>query len=258
MDFPVRGCRLLGDWPRVLAVLSERDVELVRQATERADSIGDVDGHSVAAAAYDDRGQLVTAVNASHFTGGPCAELALLGRAAELHRPVRLDTVVAVRGNVGVIPPCGRCRQVLFDYHPGTRAIVRTKSGLEALPITDLLPFPFDWRAYDPDGGGPPLYLHAEHLATVRDGSKTSAIRVHDPIPPGPARLVFEHSDGTATTIDAVVTEVRHKEVRELTDQDAHRDGFTDRVTLLHALQATHPGLADAALVDIVEFHPHG
>lgn len=239
-------------------MLSERDVQLVREATERADNIGDVDGHSVAAAAYDDRGQLVTGINASHFTGGPCAELALLGRAAELHRPVRLEVVVAVRANAGVIPPCGRCRQVLFDYHPGTRAIVRTKSGLEALPITELLPFPFDWRVYGPDAGGPPLYLHADHLTAVREGSKTSAIRVHDPVPPGPVRLIFEHPDGTATSVDAVVSEVRHKAVRDLTDQDAHRDGFADRAALLCALQAQHPGLAEAARVDIVEFRPPG
>lgn len=253
-----RGCRPLQSWPRVLAVLSERDLELVRQATERADGIGDVAGHSVAAAAYDDRGQLVTGVNASHFTGGPCAELALLGRAADLHRPVRLDVVVAVRANAGVIPPCGRCRQVLFDYHPDTRAIVRTKTGLTALPITELLPFPFDWRAYGPDAGGPPLHLHAEHLAAVREGDKTSAIRVHDPVQPGPARLVFEHPDGTSTTVDAVVTEVRHKQVRELADREAHRDGFPDRAALLRALREQHPGLGDAARVDIVEFRAIG
>lgn len=132
-------------------MLSERDVELVRRAKELGASLAGDEDHSVAAAAYDEAGELVTAVNAHHFTGGPCAELVLLGKAAERRRPVRLATVVAVLGESGaVIAPCGRCRQALFDYYPDTRVVVHGKNGLVSLPLTELLPFPYDWRVHEP------------------------------------------------------------------------------------------------------------
>jgi cytidine deaminase len=38
--------------------------------------------HSVAAAAMDTLGHIYTGVNVAHFTGGPCAELVVLGAAA--------------------------------------------------------------------------------------------------------------------------------------------------------------------------------
>ena len=139
-----------------VTVLSERDLRLVRRATELAESLGDSDDHSVAAAGYDDSGEIVTGVNVFHFTGGPCAELVLLGRAAERRVPVRLEAIVAVgTPSLAVFPPCGRCRQVLFDYYPDTRVVVHGKDGLQAVPVRELLPFAYDWRAPDRGAGGP-------------------------------------------------------------------------------------------------------
>lgn len=56
-------------------------------------------------------------VNVFHFTGGPCLD----------------------QGH-GVIPPCGRCRQILFDYYPEIRAIVHGKNGYESLPSPTCYP----------------------------------------------------------------------------------------------------------------------
>jgi len=57
------------------------------------------------------------------------------------------------RGPVG---PCGRDRQVLFDYHPGIRVILPTEDGLRSVSITDLMPLASVWtveggtQPYDP------------------------------------------------------------------------------------------------------------
>lgn len=99
----------------------------------------------MAAAGRARDGRIVTAVNVYHFTGGPCAELALIGAAAA-QGVYELNTVVAVgdRGR-GVVPPCGRCRQVLLDYFPDIKVIVGTGDGVRAVPVSDLLPESYVW-----------------------------------------------------------------------------------------------------------------
>ncbi|MFG3254795.1 ASCH domain-containing protein [Streptomyces sp. NPDC048172] len=236
-------------------MLSERDWTLVRHAAEVAAGLGEDDDHTVVAAAYDADGTLVTGVNAHHFSGGPCAEQVLIGRAAERRMPVRLDTVVAcLKEPAAVLPPCGRCRQMLFDYHPETRVVVRGRNGLESVAVRDLLPYAYDWRAYEPSGGGPELFFDERHLAAVRAGTRRVTVRVHDPALPGPVRLVFPHRDGTATTLPAEITGVRTARVDALSDEDARRDGFPDRAALREALARRHPGLDPAAEAEVVDF----
>ena len=58
------------------------DLELVERATEIAARRGDGSINPVAAAARAVDGRIVTGMNVYHFTGGPCAELVLLGNAA--------------------------------------------------------------------------------------------------------------------------------------------------------------------------------
>lgn len=110
----------------------------------------------------------------THFNGGPCAELVVLGTAAAggCGTPGTLTHMVAVRNDgVTVLSPCGRCRQVLMDLHPDIRVIVDTKTGKKGPPgeaaaaegggsgglgslrvvnMDELLPFAYrkaDWRA---------------------------------------------------------------------------------------------------------------
>ncbi|WP_326701848.1 cytidine deaminase [Streptomyces sp. NBC_01754] len=116
------------------------------------------DNHTLAAAGRTRDGRIVTAVNAYHFTGGPCAELVLIG-AAVARGAYDLDTVVAVGDrDRGVVPPCGRRRQVLFDYFPAVKVIIGTSDGLRTLSIGDLLPESYVWAEHQLDDGehGPP------------------------------------------------------------------------------------------------------
>ncbi|WP_376773455.1 hypothetical protein [Nonomuraea endophytica] len=88
------------------------------------------DNHTMAAAARARNGRIITAVNAYHFTGGPCAELVVIGAAAA-QGAHELDTIVAVGDRErGVVPPCGRCRQVLLDYFPGYQGDRRRRGPL--------------------------------------------------------------------------------------------------------------------------------
>ena len=93
--------------------------DLVRAAATHAEEHADDADHTVAAALLTASGRTVLGLNAYHFLGGPCGEVtALANHAAECPQdPV--TAVVAVYGPTQqVIPPCGKCRQVLFDIDP--------------------------------------------------------------------------------------------------------------------------------------------
>ncbi|MEV7523572.1 cytidine deaminase [Streptomyces sp. NPDC091371] len=121
------------------------DHELIEVATRVSRDRCFGDNHTVAAAGRSADGEIVTAVNVYHFTGGPCAELVLIG-AAVTQGITELRTVVAIGdGGEGVIPPCGRCRQVLLDLHPKVEVIVGRGAECRSVPIRGLLPESFVW-----------------------------------------------------------------------------------------------------------------
>ncbi|MET3986200.1 cytidine deaminase [Streptomyces sp. PvR034] len=135
----------------------EVDHELVRAAAQVAATRCRGDNHTMAAAARDRDGRIVTAVNAYHFTGGPCAELVVIGAAAA-QGAHDLETIVAVGDrDRGIVPPCGRCRQVLLDYFPTIEVIVMVQGAPRSVPIADLLPASYVWADHqlDAEDGAP-------------------------------------------------------------------------------------------------------
>lgn len=132
------------------APLTDDEEELVAAARDAIDACTDAgpgeDGvHTMGAAVRADDGRVFLGVNVFHFTGGPCAELVALG-AARVGGATSLTHIVAV-GNHGRGPigPCGRDRQVLFDYHRDIRVILPTPEGVRSVAIEDLLPLATAW-----------------------------------------------------------------------------------------------------------------
>lgn len=114
------------------AVQAARELENRRPADDYT--------HTVVSTASDASGRLHTAANVHHFTGGPCAELAVLGAAAALTTDA-INTIVAVASaDLAVLAPCGRCRQVLVDLHPDARVIVASEEGPKTIGVIELLP----------------------------------------------------------------------------------------------------------------------
>jgi cytidine deaminase len=138
------------------------DHELVEAAERLIARRARGDDHTVAAAVRDRDGRIVTGVNVYHFTGGPCAELVTIGAAAAVGAHDLVAVVAVGDGGRGVIPPCGRCRQVLLDYFPGITVVVpsapdpaapdpaprsagtrRSGPALRSVPVRDLLPYAY-------------------------------------------------------------------------------------------------------------------
>jgi cytidine deaminase len=127
--------------------LTDDDHQLIEHARAIVDAHTDgVHGvHTMGAAVREADGRIFGGINLYHFTGGPCAELVALGH-ARASGARRLTTIVAV-GNFGRGPvgPCGRDRQVLFDYHPDIRVLLPTPAGVKSVGIRDLMPLGTLW-----------------------------------------------------------------------------------------------------------------
>jgi cytidine deaminase len=129
----------------VMEILSVADLLLVQRATEIVTRRGDGSVNTVAAAARATDGRIVTGMNVYHFTGGPCAELVLLGNAAS-EGMERLEVMVAVADrDRGIVAPCGRCRQMLLDYQPHIRVIISSEGVDCSVSIDELLPYANRW-----------------------------------------------------------------------------------------------------------------
>ncbi|WEW59359.1 hypothetical protein PRK78_004829 [Emydomyces testavorans] len=126
--------------------LSAATQQLIDTATSVIDSIPVSDLYSVASACLSDDGRVFSGVNVYHFTGGPCAELVVLGVAAAAG-VTKLTHIVAV-GNEGrgILSPCGRCRQVLSDLHPGIKVAVQCKEEVKMVYANELLPSTYVWE----------------------------------------------------------------------------------------------------------------
>lgn len=108
-------------------------------------------GFPVGAAALTDDGRIVTGCNVENASYGLtlCAECGLV---SELHRTGggRLVAFVCV-GPDGVVMPCGRCRQLLFEHAAPGMLLDR---GSECVTIDAVLPAAFGpgdlWREDEP------------------------------------------------------------------------------------------------------------
>lgn len=99
----------------------------------------------VGAALLAPGGEIVAGCNVenSSYPAGSCAERVALG--AAVTRGLRDFTHVVVATEASTpSPPCGICRQALWELAPDCHVISVTRSGAEShWPLAELLPHPF-------------------------------------------------------------------------------------------------------------------
>ncbi|KAL4793147.1 Blasticidin-S deaminase [Aspergillus venezuelensis] len=122
--------------------LTAEEVALVETATRTINDIPFSEDYSVASAAIASDERVFTGVNVYHFTGGPCAELVVLGVAAAAGASQLTHIVAVGNSQRGTLSPCGRCRQVLLDLQPGIKVILGPSGSKDArsVAIAELLP----------------------------------------------------------------------------------------------------------------------
>jgi cytidine deaminase len=125
--------------------LDENDLSLVQAAEEVIERDFDDQkyNHTVGAAIRAGSGKIYVGVNVDGIHGS-CAEFIAIGAALSAGERIFSD-VVAVYGKDAphqVLPPCGNCRQMLFDYTPDCQVILKIDDQYQKIKVTDLLPFP--------------------------------------------------------------------------------------------------------------------
>ena len=108
--------------------------------------------HTVGAALRGRDGRVWTGVHLGATVGrlSVCAEAVALGRAI-LEGDGTIECAVALRHpkpeesvrDVAVVPPCGACREMLFDFDRDATVIIPSGGTLSRVPVRDLLPFPY-------------------------------------------------------------------------------------------------------------------
>lgn len=127
----------------------ERLTEIVAAAREaRLRAIAPYSHFLVGAALVTTGGQVITGCNVENASYGltMCAErVALLKALSDGHRDFALCVVVA--DTEKPTPPCGPCRQLLWEYCGDIPVVMANLKTITAeLQMKDLLPLPFDGR----------------------------------------------------------------------------------------------------------------
>ena len=126
--------------------MSDSLVVAARRARRRA--IAPYSGFKVGAAILTADGTVVTGCNIENATYGLtlCAErVAMFTALAAGHR--RFTRIAVVADTTAPTPPCGPCRQILWEFAGDLEVILanlRRQTGRHRL--SDLLPLPFDRR----------------------------------------------------------------------------------------------------------------
>lgn len=102
--------------------------------------------HTVAAAIKTKGGNVYLGTNIDHFSGYVCAETAALATAINMGEQDFAE-IVAVRresdGALDIANPCGKCRQILYDYSPNIKVLVKDNDSVKVVTIEELLPYGF-------------------------------------------------------------------------------------------------------------------
>jgi cytidine deaminase len=125
--------------------IDRQDEELVAAAQDVLSRNYRPERHTVGSALLAGSGAVYTGVNVEACGYGPCAEPVAVGAAfSSGEREIRTIVAVCQRGDdYPVIPPCGNCRQLVFDYSPDAKVILEVDGELVKATVRDLLPAAF-------------------------------------------------------------------------------------------------------------------
>jgi cytidine deaminase len=103
----------------------------------------------VGAALETDQGVVITGCNVENATYGltMCAERVALYKALSASKDPRFTRIAVVADTEDPTPPCGSCRQLLWEYCGDIDVILANLSEVKRrLRLSELLPLPFDAR----------------------------------------------------------------------------------------------------------------
>jgi cytidine deaminase len=125
--------------------LDDKDLDLIEHAKETRRRLYRAGRYEVASALRTRSGDVFTGIHMEASVGfaDVCGEVAAICHAVA-HGHEDLDTIVALNadGSDGfyLMPPCGRCREVISDMNPEAWVIVGAMEQPYKLRVSELLP----------------------------------------------------------------------------------------------------------------------
>lgn len=124
-----------------------KDDELIRKASEaQTAAVASYSHFNVGAALRTKSGKIYTGINieSSSYSLTICAErVALFKALSEGER--EFDSIAIVTDSAELCPPCGACRQVLWDFAPDIKVILANRQGkTKEYLLRNLFPAAFD------------------------------------------------------------------------------------------------------------------
>ena len=119
-------------------------VQAAREVRERAHA--PFSGFKVGAAIEDQSGRIFAGCNIENATYGLtiCAERVAVFKAVS-EGAVKLKRIAVVADTPTLTPPCGACRQILWEFCGAAELILANLSGdQEVISLIDIYPRPFD------------------------------------------------------------------------------------------------------------------
>ena len=100
---------------------------------------------TVGAALLTEDGEIITGCNveSSSFGLTICAERVALTKALSEGKST-FSHIAIVGPAKDFCPPCGACRQLLYDYAPDIEIVLSDKDVIKVIPLKDLLPMAFE------------------------------------------------------------------------------------------------------------------
>jgi len=128
--------------------LADSDPLVEKARAARLGALAEYSRFKVGAALETAGGEIITGCNIENATYGltMCAERVAIYKAlSEGHRDFR--RIVVVADTAEPTPPCGACRQILWEFAGDVEVILANLEGVTARhEMRDLLPGPFDQR----------------------------------------------------------------------------------------------------------------
>jgi len=127
--------------------MDKHDVDILttRAAEARKYSQAKYSNFPVGAALLTDKEEIVTGCNveSSSYSLTVCAERVALTKALSEGKTEFKAIAIAAKDNQ-FCPPCGACRQLLYDYAPGIDIILTDGKSSKIYKLTELLPHAFE------------------------------------------------------------------------------------------------------------------
>lgn len=126
--------------------MSEHDALIAAATKARENAHAKFSNFKVGAALHSASGKIFTGCNVENATYGLtlCAErVAIFKAISEGER--RFDSIAVVTDTDALTPPCGACRQIIWEFCGDIHVVLANLTGkIEVLRMSQLFPKPFD------------------------------------------------------------------------------------------------------------------